>query len=299
MFVKMNDEENTSFDDLVFKIRGMLPTLYPQWTDHNSSDVGMTFNELFAFIAEIFIYQFSHISKKNFYEFLKLINSDNVDFDSGLANILLTRIIQSDRKERRGIITKDYERLALSVSGVKKAFCVIGDENKIISNNGNIIYMAVIPEHDSYDEFSIIAPEELIDKVVKEISPVCMLGVTLKVIPVKPVVIPIKMKVHLFKDAILDSSGMQKVNDEIIKKLLIAFDPLTTWKINGCILFSHLYAVIDQIAGVDYLDQNEINFDIDSKHEMSLHQEIIGFKPITFDEIPLLSKDHIVIEFIR
>lgn len=295
MLIMEKDEKDTDFDSLVIKVKDMLPTLYPQWTDHNISDIGITFSELFAFVADTFNYQLSHISKKNLHTFLRLINSGNVDF----IDSYFSSIIQNNRQEVRGVITRDYEMLAMNVPGVKKVFCIIGDVKKEVIGGGDIVYLIVIPERDSYDEHSIVTTEELKSEIENAINPVRMLGVTLKVIPVKPIVIPIQIKVNLLQNPILDDVGMQKIKDEIINKLLMTFDPITQWEIGKDVLFSHLYAIIDQIAGVNYVESDEHSFDVDGGHQLSLHQDIIGFKTLTFDEIPLLSRNHINIEFSR
>ncbi len=69
---------NTSLDNLAFneifeKIRSKIPTYSKSWTDFNYSDPGITFLDLFAWLAENKIYSLNHISKRNYLKFLKLI----------------------------------------------------------------------------------------------------------------------------------------------------------------------------------------------------------------------------------
>ena len=48
--ISLDDER---FEEIVDKARKMIPNLYPEWTDHNYHDPGITMLELFAWLKEI------------------------------------------------------------------------------------------------------------------------------------------------------------------------------------------------------------------------------------------------------
>ena len=51
--------------DLVEEAQALIPRLAPRWTDHNVHDPGITFIELFAWLAEMQIYQLNRVGEKH------------------------------------------------------------------------------------------------------------------------------------------------------------------------------------------------------------------------------------------
>jgi hypothetical protein len=51
--------------DLVDEARAMIPRVAPLWTDHNYHDPGITFIELFAWLAEMQIYQLNRVGQRH------------------------------------------------------------------------------------------------------------------------------------------------------------------------------------------------------------------------------------------
>ena len=57
--------DNRRWADLVEEARSLIPRFAPRWTDHNDHDPGMTFIELFAWLAEMQIYQLNRVGRKH------------------------------------------------------------------------------------------------------------------------------------------------------------------------------------------------------------------------------------------
>ena len=57
--------DNRRWADLVEEARSLIPRFAPRWTDHNAHDPGMTFIELFAWLAEMQIYQLNRVGRKH------------------------------------------------------------------------------------------------------------------------------------------------------------------------------------------------------------------------------------------
>jgi len=68
------DLDDKSFDELVQEARTLISRYCPEWTDHNIHDPGITFIELFAWLAEMQIYQLDRITENNYRKFLELVN---------------------------------------------------------------------------------------------------------------------------------------------------------------------------------------------------------------------------------
>ena len=53
--------DDRTFEQLVDEAKTLIPKHFPAWTDHNFSDPGIAFMELFAFLIENAIYQINRV----------------------------------------------------------------------------------------------------------------------------------------------------------------------------------------------------------------------------------------------
>ncbi len=65
--------DDRTWQDIVDEAKALIPKYAPEWTDHNTSDLGITLIELFAWIVEGMIYRLNRVPEKNFLEFLNLL----------------------------------------------------------------------------------------------------------------------------------------------------------------------------------------------------------------------------------
>lgn len=65
------DKDN--FDDIVEEARNMIISLYPEWTDFNFHDPGITLIELFAWLKDIQQYHIDYVGERNQLKYLKLL----------------------------------------------------------------------------------------------------------------------------------------------------------------------------------------------------------------------------------
>lgn len=61
------------FAQIVEEARSLIPGASPEWTDHNVHDPGITFVELFSWLAEIELYRLSRTSEASFERFLSMV----------------------------------------------------------------------------------------------------------------------------------------------------------------------------------------------------------------------------------
>jgi predicted phage baseplate assembly protein len=73
MSVALPNLDDRRWADLVEEGRTLIPFYSPEWTDHNVHDPGITLIELFAWLAEMDIYQLNRIPQKHLRKFLPLI----------------------------------------------------------------------------------------------------------------------------------------------------------------------------------------------------------------------------------
>ena len=65
--------DDRTFDDLVAEGVTLLPTLAPEWTNHNPSDPGITLLELLAYFTELLVYRLGRVTPASKLQFLKLL----------------------------------------------------------------------------------------------------------------------------------------------------------------------------------------------------------------------------------
>ncbi len=65
--------DDLRYDRIVSELIRRIPVYAPEWTDHNDSDPGITFIQLFAYLTEQVGYRLNRIPEKNHIELLKLL----------------------------------------------------------------------------------------------------------------------------------------------------------------------------------------------------------------------------------
>ena len=65
MSLEVPNLDDRRWADLVEEARALIPRVAPRWTDHNVHDPGITFIELFAWLAEMQIYQLNRVGEKH------------------------------------------------------------------------------------------------------------------------------------------------------------------------------------------------------------------------------------------
>jgi hypothetical protein len=73
MPIPLPNLDDRRYTDLVDEGRSLIPVYSPEWTNFNASDPGITLMELFAFVAEMDIYQINRVPDRHKRKFLELI----------------------------------------------------------------------------------------------------------------------------------------------------------------------------------------------------------------------------------
>lgn len=118
--------DRTSFDEMVERAKNRIVSFYPEWTDFNYHDPGITLIELFAWRKEIQQYELDHIGELHRKKYLQLLGTD---LNHGTAaQCFVTADISSPcpipgglRLEAAGVIFETKEKLMLP--GVSVTCC--------------------------------------------------------------------------------------------------------------------------------------------------------------------------------
>ena len=76
--------------DLVEDARALIPRQAPRWTDHNAHDPGITFMELFAWLAEMQIYQLNRVGDRHRETFARLAGAPRRPAMPARVNLVAT-----------------------------------------------------------------------------------------------------------------------------------------------------------------------------------------------------------------
>jgi len=103
--------DDKTFDELVNEARARIPLYAPGWTDHNLSDPGITFIELFSWLAEMQIYRLNLLRDVNYLKFLKLLQSQPKPATAAKVDVTFTTTSKDGEFIAKGtrLETKDTE----------------------------------------------------------------------------------------------------------------------------------------------------------------------------------------------
>ncbi|WP_018212983.1 baseplate J/gp47 family protein [Desulfitobacterium hafniense] len=71
--ISLPNYDDQSFQSIMERATGCIPVIYPQWTDLNEHDPGITILELFAWLKEMQQFQLNRISSRSYASLLKLL----------------------------------------------------------------------------------------------------------------------------------------------------------------------------------------------------------------------------------
>lgn len=106
--------DDRSYADLVNEARALIPSLAPEWTDHNPTDPGIVLIELLAWLTEMTLFSANRVPDTHYAAFLNLLRDSRGS--QPLSGDLARDIEQTmlDLRQRyRAAMPDDYEYLAL------------------------------------------------------------------------------------------------------------------------------------------------------------------------------------------
>lgn len=105
--------DDRSYDELREEAIKMISKYFPEWTDHNPSDPGITLIELFVFLAEASIYSINFTPEKmleNFGKFFGVVRGQGESIEE-----VLRKAVENEQGISRAVNESDYEKLILSM----------------------------------------------------------------------------------------------------------------------------------------------------------------------------------------
>ena len=264
--------DDRTYADLVEEAISQISVEYPEWTDHNPTDTGIILIELLAWLTEMTLYQVNQITDENKASFVRLLKVKK----SGLPNVFAKETrdsLQSEikqtlsdlRRPYRAVTIKDYEQLVLedwknsSDSNDLKIARVKGlAQRNLVQENidtfatGNIS-LVVVP----YNNNQVETKGNTYDKLFLFLEGRKLLTTRLHI--VEPDYVSISIEAELI---LKDGAKGEELKEKARKEIKDFFDPLNSgkywegkgWPFGRSIYLSEIYKLLDDLSGVDYVE---------------------------------------------
>ncbi|MCP5106289.1 MAG: hypothetical protein GY950_23080, partial [bacterium] len=99
MALNIPNLDDIKFEQLVDESRAQINRCAPQWTDHNLHDPGITFIDLFAWLAEMQIYHLNRVTETNYKKFLELVGIHPLEARPAAVDVTFEKIGTQNREE--------------------------------------------------------------------------------------------------------------------------------------------------------------------------------------------------------
>src|SRR4051812_21011775 len=256
MPIPLPNLDDRRWRDLVEEGRSLIPAWAPEWTDHNPSDPGITLIELFAYLTEMQLYQVDRISKSSLEAFWRLLEGPLAEA-AGPVEDRLRNAVAGLQDVDRAVTAQDYEALAIQ-AGAGRALCI---PHRNLATGKTTCIRRETPGHDSV----VILPHEgeqespeLLEYVEQRLDQARMLVTQVHV--VYPRNVEIAVRITVVPDSYADHD---QVRIDAMIELQRFFDPYRGgpnrdgWPLGRNIYVSEIYALLEDLPGVDYV-QNSV-----------------------------------------
>jgi len=253
--------DDRTYEQLVSEARSMIPRYFPDWTDHNASDPGITLLELFAFLLEIAIYQINRVPERTLEHFALLVGIKRKDGEE--IQDTLRRAIEHLNTENRAVTLEDFEKLAIeadpdSIARAKAVVQVV--DTPTVSPDEQFVNVIIIP-----GDPGSITPEQM-DSLRQEVFVYLRQRqpVTTRLRVLAPEYTDVSIAVEVVRDAeaILTKDD---VSENVARTIRDFLDPLKGgedgdgWEFGRSVFRSEIYQVVEGVSGVDHVYQLTLN----------------------------------------
>jgi hypothetical protein len=279
MPILLPDLDTYSYDDLIAEARLRIPNLSPQWTNHNPSDPGIMLVELLAWISEMVLYQINDISDSTIEAFLKLLNGSQWSMPqvtdpaqkASVLDVQIAKTVRALRERYRAVTSEDFVWLATAQWPNSPEAAALGPkatltraqcfpnrnleaatrQERARSSPGHVS-LVVLPE----TELSSAEASKLCAQLWQFLDPRRTLTTQHHVVMASRVTVYVVARLILREDVLPDAAliaARQRLNTYV--NPFIGGDDGAGWPFGHPVYASDLYALLGQLAMVDYVEQ--------------------------------------------
>ena len=247
--------DDRTFDQLVDEAKTLIPKHFPAWTDHNFSDPGIAFMELFAFLIENAVYQINRVPDRSLEHFASLLGVARI---SGEPTEMLFRRVREKLDSRERAITNDeieQQILARPAWPQNQKIAraeVIADLHAAPPE----LKIVIVPEAGSENDFAPEPSDELRQIVYEFLRERVLICTRLQVLAPQYSAIHLEATVVRGRQSRLDRAT---VRQNVITAVRDFLHPTRGgrarggWPLGRSIFRSELYAIIEGLPGVDHV----------------------------------------------
>ncbi|MEY2831074.1 MAG: hypothetical protein RLZZ574_332 [Cyanobacteriota bacterium] len=309
MTLPLPNLDDHTYNSLVEQAIAQIPLEYPEWTDHNPTDTGIILIELLAWLTEMTLYQVNQIPDNNYASFLSLLKGEKWNFPD-LPALEKKKHLQSEiqntllelRRTYRAVTAADYEKLVLEdwnqspESANLKILRVkcLAERNLSPSDAETVAKGHISQGHISLvvitEDLVVITEDEnnktdnKYEKLLNFLNERKLLTTRLHI--VEPVYIPVSIEAEV---VIVDGAAAEDVKKRAEEEVELFFHRLKSgkywqgkgWRFGRGVYLSELYKLLDDLEGVDYVENLQIkDKDNNSKSEIYLAENQL-VEPVT------------------
>jgi len=263
--------DNRTYAELVEEARSLIPGEYAQWTDHNPTDPGIILMEMLAWLTEMVLYRVDRVPDKNIETFLQLLNEPGLQLPGDLEAAIRQTIVDL-RQRYRAVTCEDFEHLVLvdwpqtaaafqlGTAGVVKRVKCLPERNEEINppvDAPGHISLVVVPDGEGTHP----SPSESLRRALwTYLDEWRLLTTRHHVVAPVYVTVAITATLSLKVGALWDN-----VRTEAVGRIKQFYHPLeggtdgNGWPFGRDVYLSELYALLDNVPGVDYVETATLN----------------------------------------
>jgi hypothetical protein len=253
--------DDRTFDQLAAEARALIPRHFPQWTDHNTSDPGITLLELFAFLTEAACYQIDRVPERTLENFAGLVNVQRAAGES--IDSLLGRAADALESRPRAITGAELEGFASGVAGIARSKVVVAlSADEFVFPADEIVQLVVVPNvPTSPAPVPTVAQKQA---VFQAVVARCPITTRLRVLPPSYTSVAIDVTIARRSGSFQNKDALSASADAALRGFL---SPLTGgedgagWEFGRAVFRSELHQVIESLEGIDHTARMLLNGD--------------------------------------
>lgn len=272
--------DDLTYADLVEEARSLIPGLAPEWTDHNPTDPGIVLIELLAWLTETTLYRVNRVPEANYRTFLSLLSSQDRS-NLGLSHAI-RETVQELRARYRAITADDFTQLLL------QDWPISAEASNLAATDRSIARVLYLPntdlerleatERDGHVTLVVVPqtadPEpqptdNLLTALQAFLQPRCLLTTFAHV--VAPVYVRVRVTARLVLKPDAEARAFPQRATAALEQF---FHPLRGgaegegWPFGRAVYDSEVYRVLDQVDGVDYVENLVVEGQLSASHQL-------------------------------
>lgn len=301
MPIPLPNLDDRTYAELVADAIAQIPIEAPEWTDHNPSDTGIISIEMLAWLTEMVLYRVNQIPEANQAQFLSLLKGQPWTLPNDISPANQATLVQSEiqktlaelRRPYRAVTNPDFAQLILSdweqtryaqqefgeAGAIARVNCLPkrdlenADINQIVEAH---ISLVILPRHPQTDAAENLRLRQDLKRFLDQRR-----LITTRLHVVEPNFVDITLSATLY---LLDSAKPPGVKAEAERQIKAFFAPLDSqefWQGQGYpfgadIYLSELYQLLDDIPGVDRVEDIELSGFDPMRQRFNTQNQLIG-----------------------